>query len=175
MTTSFCYLPKEWLNLGKIRQLYQGISLFEKGTHLNKINQSKGVSFNNGKLETMAENKPLNHISTSLLRKVKKKKTLSSLKWLILLSLSLSLTYQINVIRNASIPCKIASDPNLGWEETTGDLWEQARTLCVYIKQPLTVWNKPRKQRAKNSEYTFHPSSIEVKLFLGYLPIMLHG
>ena len=32
----------------------------------------------------------------------------------------LSLPYQINVIRNVSIPCKIASDPNLGLEETKG-------------------------------------------------------
>jgi len=37
-----------------------------------------------GKLRTMAGSKPLNHISTRLPKKVKRKKPLRFLKWLIL-------------------------------------------------------------------------------------------
>lgn len=46
--------------------------------------QSKGVNFKDGKLRTIAGSKPLNHIGTRLPKKVKRKKTLYFLKWLIL-------------------------------------------------------------------------------------------
>ena len=64
----------------------------------------------------------------------------------------LSLPYQINVIRNVSIPCKIASDPNLGLEETKGrPLGIGQGSLNIYQAASHSVWNKHRRQKAKSS------------------------
>lgn len=70
--------PKECLTLGKIRHPIQGISMFEKRAHQNKIYQSKGVSFKDRKLRTMARSKPLNHISIRLPKKSQEEKNPSA-------------------------------------------------------------------------------------------------
>ena len=76
----------------------------------------------------------------------------------------LSLPYQINVIRKVSIPCKIASDPNLGLEETAGRPLGIGRgSLYRYQAASHSVWNKHRRQKAKRSE---SPT---------YLPHITHG
>jgi len=80
------------------------------------------------------------------------------------------------MITNGSTPCKIASDPNLGWEETTGDFWEQGRALCAYINQPLTLCEtNPEGRKPGTLSTPPHNPSTEVRSFLGHLPIMLYG
>lgn len=114
--------------------------------------RSKGVNFKDRKLRTMAGNRPLNHISTRLPKKVKRKKI--PLFSEMADSFCFFLWHQINVISNGSTPCKIASDPNIGWEDQLGISGNRAELCTYYQAASHSGWNKPRRQKARNSEHT---------------------